>query len=163
RWRALGHRILIEQSAQQILRDGVHFEQAACYHRYTIEIYLHFLLLAGRYGVDIPVDVVARVSKMLDFLACIVGDDGAGPRLGDVDGGWVLPLADRRAQDCRGIFAIAAVILRRDDLAALALGDASEVAWLLGASGLAEFARLEESGAPTSVRRSVIFPAGGYA
>src|SRR5437899_5892680 len=46
RWRALGARILTDQLERQVLPDGVYFEQSTCYQRYTVETYLHFLLLA---------------------------------------------------------------------------------------------------------------------
>ena len=42
-----GARILVEQSRMQISDDGVYFEQSTGYQRYTVEIYLHFLLLAA--------------------------------------------------------------------------------------------------------------------
>ena len=48
RWQTLGAAILEEQCRQQILDDGVYFEQSTCYQRYTAEIYLHFLILAER-------------------------------------------------------------------------------------------------------------------
>src|SRR5207249_8590072 len=47
RWRKLGQGILETESERQILADGVHFELTTCYHRYTVEIYLHFLILAA--------------------------------------------------------------------------------------------------------------------
>jgi uncharacterized heparinase superfamily protein len=164
RWRDLGRRILIDQSAHQILRDGVHFEQAACYHRYTIEIYLHFLTVAAKYGVDVPPAVVARVAKMLDVLAHLCRADGMMPQIGDADSGWALPLAVRSSQDCRGVFAVAAVLFGREDFARLAGGDAPEVAWLLGTNGLKDLARLESAGIPDQPSpASKIFPSGGYA
>src|ERR1043166_5050145 len=54
RWRNLGRQILIEECDRQIHRDGVHFELATCYQRYTVEIYLHFLMLADRNQVAVP-------------------------------------------------------------------------------------------------------------
>ena len=54
RWRELGARILLTESRRQITADGVHFEQSTCYQRYTIDIYLHFLLLAARNGISVP-------------------------------------------------------------------------------------------------------------
>src|SRR6266545_6715431 len=45
RWRETGIRILADELSRQVLPDGVYFEQATCYQRYTVEIYLHLLLL----------------------------------------------------------------------------------------------------------------------
>ena len=49
--RARRARSCCDESRAQVSADGVHFEQSTCYHRYTVEIYLHFLLLAARNGV----------------------------------------------------------------------------------------------------------------
>ena len=78
-----------------MLPDGVYFEQSTCYQRYTVEIYLHFLILAMRNGMAIPADVGQRVQRMLDFLLAIRRPDGSIPQIGDADGGWLLPLATR--------------------------------------------------------------------
>src|SRR5439155_9729176 len=115
RWRKVGTRILIEQSERQILADGVYFEQSACYQRYTAEIYLHFLVLAARNGIEIPTSVQARIQQLLDFLLAIRLPDGSLPQIGDADGGWLLPLARRAAHDARGVFAIGAALFGRPD------------------------------------------------
>ena len=48
--------ILVDELDRQVLPDGVYFEQSTCYQRYTVEIYLHFLMLAARNGVPVPRD-----------------------------------------------------------------------------------------------------------
>ena len=45
---------------RQVLPDGVYFERATCYQRYTVEIYLHFLMLAARNGIALPAEVPER-------------------------------------------------------------------------------------------------------
>src|SRR5262249_23935222 len=55
-WRVRGLEILVEESRRQILADGVYFEQATCYQRYTAEIGLHVLALARQAGVALPAD-----------------------------------------------------------------------------------------------------------
>src|SRR5262249_40210593 len=67
-WREIGRRILEEESARQILDDGVHFELSTWYQRYTVEIYLHYAILAARNGVPVAPRSVGRVARMLDFL-----------------------------------------------------------------------------------------------
>src|SRR5262245_22160282 len=49
-WRRAGLRILIEQLPKHIRSDGVYFEQASYYHRYTLDFYTHLLAIipAGR-------------------------------------------------------------------------------------------------------------------
>src|SRR5262249_10692246 len=113
RWRRLGERILIEEFRRQVLADGVHFERSTCYHRYTIEIYLHFLLLSQLNGGMCPRDLRDGIEGMVDALLDLRQPDGSMPALGDADGGWLLPLASRAPDDARGVFAMAAAIFGR--------------------------------------------------
>ena len=136
RWRALGTRILIEQLERQVTADGVYFEQSTCYQRYTVEIYLHFLILAARNAIAVPRVVHERVQRMLDFLLAVRRPDGTMPQIGDADGGWLLPLASRMPDDLRGIFSTAASVFGRSDYAWAGGGPAPETVWLLGRAGL---------------------------
>jgi heparinase II/III-like protein len=160
RWRALGQRILEAESEAQILPDGVHFELATCYHRYTLEIYLHFLILAARNGITTQAGLAGRVERMLDFLLALRHPDGSVPQIGDADGGCLLPLARRGPDDLRGVFATAAAFFGRTDCAWAAAGPAPETAWLLGPAGMRAFDAL----APTPPRGSTsrLFGWAGY-
>jgi hypothetical protein len=160
RWRELGKRILVEQSERQIFQDGVYFEQSTCYQRYTIEIYLHFLILAAKNGVTIPTAVGERVQRMLDFFLWLRRPDMSVPQVGDADGGWLLPLASRRADDVRGVFSTAAVLFGRADYAWAAGGLAAETMLLLGPAASTRFESL--AAAPPSTTPSRVFPHGGY-
>jgi hypothetical protein len=161
RWRDLAVRVLIAESDAQISPDGVHFEQSTCFHGYTADIYLQFLLLAARNGIDVPPAVRDRVERMFEFLLAIRRPDGSVPALGDSDGGSLLPLAARPASDARGRFAVAAVLFQRADFAWAADGPAPELAWLKGADGMASFDALRA--APPASAPSRVFPSGGYA
>ncbi len=160
RWRALGMRILEDQIERQVLPDGVYFEQATCYQRYTVEIYLHFLILAARNGITVPAAVRERVQKTLDFLLAIRWPDGSLPQIGDADGGWLLPLAVRAPDDVRGIFSTAAALFGRADYAWAAGGPAPETLWLLGTAGLMAFDALRPT--PPAKSPSALFGDGGY-
>jgi hypothetical protein len=159
RWRAVGTKILAGELERQVSPDGVHFEQATGYLRYTVEIYLHWLLLNGA---KVPAGVPERVQAMLDCLLCLRRPDGTMPSMGDADGGWLLPLVGRRADDLRGVFAPAAAWFRRGDYAWAAGGPMPETAWLLGLRGVAAFAALaaRPPDAPAS-RRLAAGPDGG--
>jgi hypothetical protein len=159
RWRDLGQRILVDEAARQVTADGVYFEQATCYQRYTIEIYLHFLLLAERNGIALPEVVPETFDRLLGFLTAICGSDGRMPRIGDEDGGWLLPLARRAPDDCRGVAAAAAAWTGRADLKWLAGGLTPEVIWLLGREGVDRFERLPASAGD---RTSRAYRDGGY-
>jgi hypothetical protein len=161
RWRRLGRQILVEESRRQIHDDGVYFEQATCYQRYTIEIYLHFLILADRNDVVVPADVRGRVVRMLEFLLAMNAPDGTMPQIGDADGGWLLPLGRRAPGDCRATFAVAAAVFDREDFLWAAGGPTPEVLWMLGVAG---WDRLKNLGSrPPRGPASTIFRDGGYA
>ncbi len=161
RWREIGRGILIAESQAQIHGDGVHFEQSTCHHRYTVEIYLHFLLLAARNGIDVPPLVGERVQQMVEFLLAVRRPDGGVATIGDSDGGTLMPLAPRASDDPRGVFAVAATLFHRPDFTWAADGISSEVAWLTGSAGIRAFESAPP--APPITEPSRVFPSGGYA
>ena len=161
RWKELGSGILEEEIGRQVLPDGVHFEQSTAYHRYTLEIYLHYLILAGRNDLPVGAHVASGVGALVDFLVAIRRPDGGMPPIGDADGGRILPLGAREPGDARGLFGIAAALLGRADCAWAAGGAAPEILWLLGPRGLERFDALRPE--PPRGAASRLFPAGGYA
>ena len=161
RWKELGRGILEEEIGRQVLPDGVHFEQSTTYHRYTLEIYLHYLILAGRNDVPVGAQVMIGVGALVDFLVAIRRPDGATPPIGDADGGRILPLGAREPGDARGLFGAAAALLGRADCAWAAGGAAPEILWLLGPRGLERFDALRPE--PPRGPASRLFPDGGYA
>jgi hypothetical protein len=161
RWRKLGRQILIDESRRQIHADGVFFEQATCYQRYTIDFYLHFLILAERNDVAVPADVRARVQRMLDFLLFVSTPDGSMPSIGDADGGWLLPIVRRSPTDPRGTFGVAAALFNRADYLWAAGGAVPEALWLLGPGAWQRMKGLEAK--PPAAPPSALFPDGGYA
>ena len=161
RWRRLGARVLTAESRSQICADGVHFERSTCYHRYTVETYQQFLLLAARNRVPVPADLGDHVRRMVDFMLAVRRPDGALPEIGDADGGRLLPVVERGQCDPRGAFAVAAAMFGRGDFAEAAEGMTPEVPWLMGAEGVRAFAAATPS-KPAGVL-SRMFPSGGYA
>jgi uncharacterized heparinase superfamily protein len=159
RWRELAVGVLVSESDAQIRRDGVHFEQSTCYHRYALEMYLHFLVLARRNGIEVPNDVAERVGRMVEFLLAVRQPDATVPAIGDDDGGTLLALVRRAAGDARGVFALAAAFFGRSDFTWAADGTAPEVFWLLGAPADAA----TRSPAEPRSEASRVFPSGGYA
>ena len=161
RWRCLGEQVLSREIHEQVLADGVYFEQSTGYQRYTVEFYLHFLVLASLHGVDIGPDVPRRVQEMLDFLLYARSPQGRLPQIGDSDGGTLLPLAERDADDPSDLFSTAAVLFARGDYAWAAGRLAPETVWLLGARAASAFDGLRR--APPGAAPSRLFAVGGYA
>jgi hypothetical protein len=152
--------VLLAESRAQVLPDGVHFEQSTCYHAYTVETYLHLLLLASRNGVTLPRALVEQVTQMVGFLLAVRQPDGSMPAIGDGDGGVLLPLVRRQRGDSRGVFAVAAALLGRPDFAWAAGRPAPELLWLMGSAGLQSFDAVTP--APPAGETSRVFPSGGY-
>jgi hypothetical protein len=161
RWRATGARILVEQIGRHGLADGVYFEQSTYYQRYTVDIYLQFLVLAARNRIVIPAVVAQQVQQMLDFLLAVRHPDGSMPQIGDADGGRILPLVRRAPDDAHDLFSTAAAFFHRADYAWAAGALAVETFWLLGRSGAAAFETLTPAAPAMSPSRG--FLDGGYA
>ncbi len=165
-WKALGREILLAELDRQVHPDGVYFEQSTRYQYYTVEMYLHFIILSERNGVAVPKSVKTRLARMLDFLIQVRRPDGTVPQIGDADGGWLLPLVRREPGDYRGLFATAAVLLNNSQFAWAAGDMAAETWWLLGwgtfeGNPQADLLMKPERSIPASVALRC-FPEGGY-
>ena len=130
RWRKLGRRILVEQFDIQIHPDGVYFEQSTWYHRYTVDFYMHFLLLAAGAGEVVPEHIKPRLATCLEHLMWITKPDGLSPLVGDDDGGRLFEFPGRRPDDWRATLSIGAVMFGRSDFAYISGSMADETNWL---------------------------------
>ncbi len=158
KWRTIGRNVLEREIMRQVHPDGVYFEQATLYQRYTAEIYLHFLLLCQRNGQQVDGRVETALHRMFDVLLAQVRADGTVPLLGDDDGGRLVQLDGSAPQDVRGLLAIAAVALDRPDLAWAGRGDDAALLWMLGREGVERRDALVGV-APSSM--AAAFPIGG--
>ena len=161
RWRALGWRILERELQSQVHDDGVYFEQASYYHRYTVDIHLHALLLAEANGMDVPPTFRRRLELAAEHLADLVRPDGTIPLIGDDDGGRVVALEQRHSSDARATLGTAAIVFGRPELASVAGRATEEVLWLLGPAGAQRLDAQAGSSPPAHLSR--LFPTGGYA
>jgi hypothetical protein len=117
RWRAVGAAILEAELGRQVYGDGVYFEQASQYQRYTAEIYLHYLLLAEASGFGVSETVRDRLGRLFGVLRSLASARGHMPLVGDDDGGLLLPLDHRAPDDLRALLLAGAVALQRPELA----------------------------------------------
>jgi Heparinase II/III-like protein/Heparinase II/III N-terminus len=131
RWRARGAAILEAAVGQQVHPDGVYFEQASQYHRYTAEIYLHYVLLADATGWPVSQAVRDTLGRLFAVLRSLVSAAGRVPLIGDDDGGLLLPFDHRPPDDVRALLLAGAVALERPDLAP-AEASPSFAYWLCG-------------------------------
>jgi len=162
-WRDLGLQILLDQAQKQVRTDGVHFEQSSYYHRYTTDFYTHLFALAR--ANDVMTDrgmkemLRQKLEAMLDHLMWITRPDGSSPLLGDDDGGRLIKLTARAANDFRDTLAIGAAILKRGDWKYVAGKAPAEMLWMIGPEGVARYDRLRAE-PPREISRE--FMSGGY-
>jgi hypothetical protein len=132
RWRAKGAAILEAALGRQVYPDGVYFEQASQYHRYTAEIYLHYARLAQATGWPVSDTVRARLTDLFVVLRSLASGAGVIPLLGDDDGGLLLPFDHRPPDDVRALLLAAAVALQRADLSVTPQAPPGIAYWLCG-------------------------------
>lgn len=159
RWRDLGLEILESQLLRHVQADGVYFEQSSYYHRYTADFYLHLVVLLRHNGMNLPKALEPKLELLLDHLMYITRPDGTTPFFGDDDGGRLVMLDDRAANDFRSVLSTGAVLFNRPDYKFVAGEAAEETLWLLGAEGLRAFDELESH---EPAKESVAFADGGY-
>jgi glycosyltransferase involved in cell wall biosynthesis len=159
RWRNRGQQILVEQLPRQVRADGVYFEQSSYYQRYTVDFYLHLLILSRANKLRLSAAVEAKLTAMLDHLMYLTRPDGTTPLFGDEDGGRLLPLDRRATNDFRGALATVAVLFDRSDYKFVARTFAPETLWLLGPQAATIFDGLR---ADEPAAQSRGFADGGY-
>lgn len=157
RWRESGWRILSEQLPIQVRPDGTYFEQAAWYQGYTTDFYLHGLLLARAADLPVPPSALDLIGRAVAVVAELARPDGSLPRIGDDDGGRLLPLAPDRG-DFRDTVALGAAVSGRPESCLPGVVPASP-AWLLG---LRAWQGLTSRIATEAPQRSRAFPDGGW-
>jgi hypothetical protein len=162
-WRKLGLQILLDQATKQIGADGVHFEQSSYYHRYTTDFYSHLFALTRANDItikrELEIMLWQKLEAMLDHVMWITRPDGSSPLLGDDDGGRLIKLGSRAANDFRDTLAIGAAILKRGDLKYVAGKAPVEMLWLIGPEGVTCYDQLRME-APREISRE--FMSGGY-
>ncbi|MHC4182838.1 MAG: alginate lyase family protein [Planctomycetota bacterium] len=144
RWVEIGREILFKELRRQVLPDGGYMERSIWYHRWTLEFYLHFYLLARRNDIYLPKDVELGIERLAEFLMYSLRPDRTFPLIGDDDGGRLFPLDSLKGNDPRGLFSTLAVIFKRGDFKYLSEGYKEETFWLLGSESKGVYDMIEE-------------------
>jgi Heparinase II/III-like protein/Heparinase II/III N-terminus len=160
-WRERGWLILETELPRQVHEDGVYFEHASYYHRYTVDIYLHAVLLARQNGQQVPSAMLTRLGLAVDHLADLTRPDGTIPLIGDDDGGMLVSLEERNPADVRAALGTASIALERPDYAVVAGGATQETLWLLGPDATDRVRAASGGEAPRHLSR--LYRQGGYA
>jgi hypothetical protein len=138
-WRETGLKILTDALEWQARADGVYFEQTSYYQRYTADFYTHLVILAERNKFALSPIIKTKLQQLLEHLLYITRPDGTTPFYGDDDGGRLVMLDGRAANDFRSTLSNGAAIFWRGDFKFIADELAEETLWLLGADGAKKF------------------------
>ncbi len=137
RWLSQGLDILWREAQKQIYPDGPDYEQSIDYHGQVLSFYLLAIVLCRKNGIEIPVVILKRIEKMLEFTLSYTRQDGSVPMIGDADSGKLWTVGDNTHLAC---LAVGTVIFSRADFSVPLAGKFSESAlWLLGTEGLGEY------------------------
>ena len=98
-WRSFGLDQMLREMDKQVLPDGADFEASTGYHRFVTELFLYSFMLCRSNNIEIQQRYWSTVHQMLLYIRAYLRPDGFAPLIGDTDGGQVLPVTRRRADD----------------------------------------------------------------
>ncbi len=162
RWREFGWREILQEMDKQILPDGAHYECSTGYHRFVLELFLYSFLLARLNGIDVPEKYWSKLRSMLEYVRAYLRPDGRAPLIGDSDGGQVMPIVQRLANDHAYVLALGAAVFKEpnfklpeptfESIETLhrELGRPLELDWLLGDAGVKDYEALPYGALPGS-------------
>lgn len=117
-WITLAEEILGDWVDRHILEDGGYVERSFWYQLYTIDIYLHYFLLARRFERPILPQIQEALERASDYLYWAMTPDFKAPHFGDDDGGKLLRLAPGNVDgDVSEVLSCAGVIFKRHEYA----------------------------------------------
>src|SRR5688572_4453397 len=115
-WREFGLAELLREMDKQILADGADYESSTGYHRFVLELFLYSLVLCRENKIQIDSKYWQKLHQMLEYVKAYLRPDGFAPLIGDTDGGQVLPVHPRRADDHAYVLEIGAEVFNDPDL-----------------------------------------------
>jgi hypothetical protein len=156
-WREFGWRELLREMETQTLADGADDEASTSYHLFVTELFLYSFIIARRNQIEIAESHWLKLRSMLDYARACLRPDGRAPLIGDTDGGRVLPLAPRAADDFAYLLDIGALVF---DEPRFQTGRTppEEALWLLGEEGARKLSALRAN-SPAPASR--VFPDAG--
>jgi heparinase II/III-like protein len=141
-WRAWALAEMLREMNKQILFEGADYEASTGYHRFVLELFLYSFILCRANDIPIADKYWRKLHQMLDYLRGILRPDGFAPLIGDTDGGQVLPVVSRSANDHAYLLALGATVFDDSQFKLPHLEAPPELLWLLGEEGLRTYEQL---------------------
>jgi len=152
-WRDFGLRRVLQEMDRQVLADGADFEASTGYHRFVLELFLYSFILCRTNAIEIEERYWKTLHQMLEFVCAYLRPDGNAPLIGDSDGGQVLPISNRSADDHAYLLPLGAVVFNDPRLKLPKIPIPPELLWITGEQAVREY-----EGLMTATR-----PAGSHA
>jgi len=157
-WREWALPEMLREMDKQILADGADYEASTSYHCFVVQLYLYSFILCRANEIKIEDKYWGKLHAMLVYVRGILRPDGFVPLVGDTDGGQVLPIVSREANDCAYLLAVGAAVFNDSQFKLPGQEAPPELLWLLGESGLRDYEQLATSQEEISSRT---FPDAG--
>ncbi len=149
-WRNWALPEMLREMDKQILPDGADYEGSSGYHCFVLQLFLYSVMLCRSNDIPIADKSVRKLHQMLVYLRGILRPDGFAPLIGDTDGGQVLPIVGRRANDHAYLLAVGAVEFRDSQFKLPHLEVSQELLWTSSAYGFHGYKQLPSSTDGTS-------------
>jgi hypothetical protein len=144
-WRAWALAELLREMDKQILPDGADYEASTGYHCFVLALFLHTFILCRANEIPIADKYWRKLHRMAVYLRAILRPDGMTPLIGDTDGGEVLSIVSRTANDRAHLLALSAVVFMDAQFKLARLAAPQELLWLLGEYGFQAYEQLPSS------------------
>lgn len=141
-WRDWALAEMLLEMEKQILPDGADYESSTGYHRLVLELFLYSFILCRANDIAIEECYWQKLRAMLDYVRALLRPDGFAPLVGDTDGGQVLPIVRRTADDHAYVLALGAIIYNNSNFKLPQLQAPEELLWMLGAKSVREYESL---------------------
>ena len=149
-WREWAFSEMLREMDKQVLPDGADYEGSTAYHCFVVELFLYSFILCRANEMQIEDRYWRKLHAMLVYLRDMLRPDGLVPLVGDADGGHVLPLGYRDANDRAYLLAIGAAVFKDSQFKLSAGAAPPELLWVLGEDGLQAYDQLATGKEPSS-------------
>lgn len=144
-WREFGLKETLREMDKQILADGADYEASTGYHRLVTELFLYSFILCKKNNIEVETKYWNKLRLMLEYIRVYLRPDGYAPLIGDTDGGQILPLVKRDANDHAYILSLGAVVFEEPFFKTSQSLTSEETLWHTCDKGLEFYNKLNNS------------------
>lgn len=161
RWQRQAYTEFEAEAIKQNNADGVNREQAIYYQHEVIDMMLICWIIGRANGIDFSQNFIARLERMLEFIASLMDITGAVPMIGDADGALMVHWSKEHNWNVyRSLLATGAVLFNRPDFKVKAERFDDKSCWLLGKDAESRFDSMASDENQSTLPRE--FRDGGY-